>query len=341
MERLRQNNHLNRLIERKQKKLPENSIVLGPGEILPLEAAVAMNKILSATYGRHNLMTSIEQLVENIESEKMLPWFIKQDDRPIACAALIINQDSVEIGRIANHPQFGHNGSLLALEAFTFHQRNHNLPLVAEIRLSDNFKEIVGGQASQVTLLKHANMKPFAIMPAFHHPGPHGPDRQEFFCFCIDRRPEQHPPVFLPEILSKNTLIRELKNSIFPFTQIVFVDTKEPLEREFQIDTKPPFNMLQISSDGLPFKQAMLEAEKPFTLATIPATPEFSSLTEFLVKKGFIPCGLSWKDAPSLLLGKLRNSTTLAPLGLASNCFNENMQLAIVDLEKKFRQSVI
>lgn len=338
MERLKQANHLTDLIEIKRKRLPEGSVILNPDMIQPHTAAVVMDTILSAVYGKHNLMPTKEQLENQIRNREILPWFIVHGNQPIACAALIVGQNSVEIGRAANHPEFGHNGSLLMLEAIAFHQKNHRLPLTAEIRLADEFKGIIGGQASQTTLFKHARFKPFAAMPAFHHPGPHGPDRQEFFFFCLDRLPKQPKTVFLPERLANNPFIGELQNSLFPLAEVIFVSQKRSVNIGFQMDSTPPFNILQPKLSGESLEKAMKLAKKPFTLASIPLTEENSFLIDFLTDQGFVPCGLGWEKQPTIFLGKLNPKVILAPIGLASNCFSAKMEKGILKTEEAFRK---
>lgn len=336
-EKLRHYEHLNFLIKEKRKRLPEGAVILKPGDIDPTTAAGAMTELLSAVYGRHNLLPSVEHLASQVQSEKVLPWFIEEQNHFVACAALIVHEGRVEIGRAANHPEFGHNGSLLMLEAVAFHQQNFRLPLVAEIRLADNFEGIIGGQPSQVTLLKHVGMRPFAIMPAFHHPGPRGPDRQEFFCFCADQRPSQPNHLFISKNLWQSSLIRSLKDSIFPFTEVILVNPGELPEFRFQVDRAPPFNTLQTEPKGLPLEEAMLKMQKPFTLATVPLDVKNSPVAEFLLREGYIPCGFDWRT-PALLMGQLKSGVILAPVGLAAGCLKEDIQMAILKLEGEFKK---
>lgn len=330
---------LNILIEQKRRRLPENVVVLKPEAINPHMAAEDMTTILSAVYGQHNLMPSIAQLEKQIAAKRILPWFLNENGKAIACTALIINEDSVEIGRAANHPQFGHNGSLLMLEAVTFHRKNHQCPLVAEIRLADDFLNIPGGQGSQATLIKNAGIMPHAIMPAFHHPGPDGPDRQEFFCFSVEPKPSPQTNIFMPQSVWQFSIIRCLKDILLPFAEITFVSKQKEVSTGFRINTNPPFNILEPFQDGDSLKQTMREAGKPFTLAPIPLTVQTAPIADFLLNNGFIPCGFDWKT-PTLFLGKLKSGVVLAPIGLASDCFQPEMEKAILELEQQFNQQI-
>ncbi len=328
-------------LSRKREEIPLDNKIIMPGDIPHDQAAEAITQILSAVYGRHNLLPSIEETEDSIRSQKVIPWFLQNNlGEFTACTALVQHKDNVEIGRAANHPENGKKASILMMEAAKSHM-GRTKPLTAEIRLSADFEDIEGGQGSQATAIKNIGMTPHAILPAFHHPGPKGPDRHEFFCFSILKKFACPQKITLPVQLNDYEALIKITQSLFPFTEISFEEPNEKAgQTTFSVSNQGPFSVLLPDKKGKRLSQALSEAKHKFLLAPLQLTKSNFSSIQRLMESGFIACGFDWRKPLTLLMGKLKKDTLLAPVELATDCFSPQMEQAIMKIENLFRKEI-
>ena len=298
------------------------------------EMASQINHVLSQVYGRHHLSPSAQKTQAQIESGELLPFTrTDQAGNVLACAALIDHGHQVEIGRAANNPESGGSGGgQLMLDAITWlRAKGDQRPIVAETRMSGDFEGIPGGQGSQHTLINKAGMKLHALMPAFHHPGSIGIDRQELFGFLsldqqrdVTKLPDK---VFFPKSLFNSALgiamIRLAVEWLDPFVglePVPVVDTA--LENNLMWQHNGVFHEL-VAGGELDLNQAVSIFENQvdrFGLASLDNTPLGAAVGHQLLEKGFTFLGFSQdREDPKALWGKLNPSVTLAPIGCASS----------------------
>jgi len=283
--------------------------------------------ILRNTYGRHNLSSSEDKVADDIRAGRLKPFFIVNGDYPVCCAALIFNPNSVEIGRVANAPDGKGGGNLMLQAIDTWIKDEVEVrPLVAEVRMAASFEGIAGGQGSQATLLKKIGMVPQALLPAFHHPGPNGPDRQEIFCFSSlekIRSPRIAPAqLTLPDLPQINAeLIQTLLNLNGFATDLQVIKQENIVDFPLSVNKleSTPFNLFIEDEKGTPVDQfKTIIDQSPFDLLAInAASSQLIGKVLTAIKSGFVLAGVSAPhEGPlRLLFGRLRKCL-LAPTEL-------------------------
>jgi hypothetical protein len=288
-------------------------------------SAQTLIDVLAATYGRHNLSSSVDQTAAQIEQGILEPAFLWNGDHVAACAALIKSPTSVEIGRAANAP--GERGGARVMLDLVNRWKNdpfENRPLVAEIRMAFEFQGIAGGSGSQATLLGKVGMIPHAFIPAFHHPGPNGSDRQEIFCFSSLQKKEltqEQEPVTLTLPMHPNMNL-PLLGEIFNANRIASCVETVPFEEQTKLVKLPlpfvqvaesPFSVFTFDEAGktvFKFKPVEVRSDKNrFTLVVVDTrTPQLARLSAALIVQGFVACGISapHEGVPQLLFGHLQ-----------------------------------
>ena len=302
---------------------PAQPEIITKEKIGNIAAAKLMLKILTDTYGRHNLMASIEKTSEDIGNDRLKPFFMTEGGQILCCSALIYAPSCVEIGRTANAEK-GRNGGKLMLHAVNEWKSDgsENRPLVAEIRMATKFEGVDGGQGSQATLLKKTGMIPNAFLPAFHHPGTNGIERQEIFCFASleKTKSERVSPetVIVPNLLEMNIdlLSRLLEiNEFNTRVKLTNLPNKAPLNF-LKINTIP-FSILKPDAKGKHLEEIdkVQDSDNPFTLATVNSfNPDLARVSQNLIDNKFILLGLTapHQGPLELLFGRL-NKCLLVP----------------------------
>lgn len=304
---------------------------LGKGEVGGRIAASWLGQVLGHTYGRHQLTSSVDEIEEQIRSGKIEPIFIEKNGEPDACAALIHGAHTVEIGRAANAPQGGGGAVLMWRLARVWEKRqDDSRPLVAEIRMAAPFDGIDGGQGSQATLLhlQKVGMVPHAFLPAFHHPGKIGHDRQEIFCFASKEKKGHESArlapsfIHLPEAQQMNIgLLQNLLGMNGFETQICLSEQEKiPLRHPIGRIASVPFHLLtvdpeQIMKGEIDWDWDVGSSNSPFELLPIDARcSDLAKLSNELIHQGFICAGISAPhEGPLHLLFARLHKTTLAP----------------------------
>jgi len=322
--------------------------ILTEKEVGPALASKWLIDVLTRTYGHHNLMASIVQTEQDIRSGRLCPFF-KLEEGKLACAcALIKSEKTIEIGRAANLPGKKGGGHLMQDAISTWDENiEETRPLVAEIRMAGPFEEIAGGQGSQATLLSKVGMIPHAFLPAFHHPGPHGPDRQELFCFTssekLARPVTQIAPksIFLPDLPGIN--LELLKNFLEINKYDTVINLVNPDRATLTIGLKriasKPFNLFVVDPEGRAISpDSFIEGKSsPFDLVVVNSfSNDLPKIATDLIASGFIISGISSPHEGSLqlLFGRLRECILAPTLPISTFPFIETK--LIMDLHRQF-----
>lgn len=136
-------------IEEKAHSLPNDVSIVGPEDDISADTqADWLISLLSKMYVEHGITKRRTQLVEDIEKGKSALWFATKNDGLIASAALVVQSDgAVELGRAVSLERGV--GGLLMLLAAKEHLENSTEPLVAEVRLANEYEGIPSGEATQ------------------------------------------------------------------------------------------------------------------------------------------------------------------------------------------------
>lgn len=305
-------------------------------------------KGLTATYGVHNLTASVEQTADDIRSGRLRPFFAIVDGEPTSCAALIMGNKTVEVGRVTNMPGGRGGGELMRHVIKTWEDDKLELrPLVAEVRMAAPFEGIAGGQGSQASLLPQhkVGMIPHAFLPTFHHPGPNGPERQELFCFSTKQKtnvPVEAPDeISLPGLVGMNThLIKSLCRINSIQSAIRDVLPVHRLKIRLKQVASIPFNVFIFDNEGQLVEEIRPNhnEDSPFDLVVANGfDPHLAEHATNLVMNGFWGAGISAPhEGPlKILFGRL-GRCTFAPTEPMRN-FPLVVPEDILQIDRQFR----
>lgn len=317
-------------------------------EIGMLLQTQSLFRLASITYGRHNLMSSSVQVLDNIRKGRIKPILdFGTDGRLLRGAAFIFKDNEIEVGRCANMP--GENGAAkLMLELVDMWQKDEQekRPLVAEIRLAAPFEGIAGGQGSQATLLGKADFIESAVAASFHHPGPNGPDRQEVFCFSSKEKiaSERIAPatIVIPDVPEMNTELLKILLKLNKFNTDVEIAEFEGGEVPVTRATQIPFNIFDVDwqtgnviDDALPNRGE----DNPFDMVKVSAfEEELGETAQGLIDNGFQCIGISppHEGPLQLLFGRL-GTCLLAPTEVMRDSPHIPTEL-IMQVDKRLRE---
>ena len=334
---------LTQIIRHKSKSLPEGVNIISPEELPSETKADWLITLLSRMYVEHGITKHRDQLVADIDSGNCRIWFATKDNLPIGSAAQVKQSDqAVEIGRAVSLTNGV--GGLLMLLAASDHFSRSDQPLVAEVRIADDFMGIPSGEATQVICFKHLAMIPHACIPAFNHGQPNS---QEMFVFSSSQPFSDSEPAFLPDKQSilgllASTALKLITSRFHPKLTVRTSPDPQPHRRGWEIARTRPFSVLIPTSPPTKLETAVNKAEKesPFTLIPLELHPSSSPAVLECLNLGFIPCGIDRQPGPQghpvLLLGKLRPGTLLAPLQLAHHLHPDETQ-AVNLIDRTFR----
>lgn len=335
---------IGRLVEEKMERLPDGVSILGPDSSLAPEIqADWLVDLLSRMYVQHGITKNWERLWLDIVGEDCKLWFAVRDGLPIASAALIKQTDgSVEIGRAVS--LLNGVGGLLMLSAVIDHLSHSDVPLVAEVRISDQFLGIPSGEATQVVCFRHLGLDPRALVPAFNHGEP---NRQEMFLFSSSEKIAVSAPLILPENRMIERFIRKTALAIAAngFEQVpeVLLAKEELTKSKWGVVFQEPFSLVIPEKSGLLIRTVVdaVEEVSPFMLAPVPADGNHVAEMLDCLTTGFIPCGFDRNPDknghPVILFGKLRSGTRLAPIKIVSGVFTPQVEAAINEIDQMFR----
>ncbi len=296
-------------------------VLLEPNTIDPDTASRTLISLLQATYTDHAISKNPEQLKLDIENHKVQPWFVTRDGQPVACAALIKQNDgSLELGRAVSVENGSGVGKIAMLSAALSKAES---PLVAEVRLAGNFAGVPGSEATQRICLDLLNLVPHALLFAFSHGQPL---RRELFAFSAE-----------------NTKL--LNNSPLSTAQSFLQgrDTLGPTRRLKTVQNEP-FRVLVVDDSGIDHQEMARHIRSEgsgFTLVQIEATDHNLSTIQSLLNNEFVLVGLnrdhSSSGLPIIWLATIAKGETLAPAA-PSSVLTKNLRDDIKFIDSKFRQ---
>lgn len=339
---------IDHLVEQKKEKLPMDVSIITPEEGLTAETqANWLVSLLCQMYFEHGITKNTDKLVEDIRRGDCRLWFAVKNNQPIASAALIKQSDgSVEVGRAVSF-QNG-VGGLLMLLAAADHLEKSRTPLVAEVRISDDFLGIPSGTATQTISLSHLQLRPQAVVPAFNHGRP---NRQEMFVFSSSQVIQPGEPLFLPDDLG---VIKELMETAIAVADGVIpsglrIETRSETSSNigWSLVQTEPFSVVIPDRRGgnLAVSLAAAEDRSPFTMIPISARPMRAGAIVECLNAGFVPCGfdrnLDNNGHLVLLLGRLKNGTKLAPIKLVGRVISPKVGRGIMAVDEELRRRII
>jgi hypothetical protein len=335
--------HIQNHLDQKLAVKPAGMSIINPdNKMSPKVQADWLISLLTRMYFSHGITKNPEQVVKSISNGDCRCWFAIEDDKPVACAAQVKQEDgSVELGRaVSLHSPAG---SLVMLSAALDHLQQNTSPLVAEVRVAAEFSGIPGGRATQNICLNHLGLTPHALVPAFGHGDPF---RQEPFAFATSRIISESHPFFIPDDNKSKNLLNLSAISLAIAGILPHLKThSSPGSNEkhgWEIVQSAPFSILTPTSMGSDLENVQKEAEKQsvFSLILLEATDTNVGLIVCAFNAGFIPCGVDRNlgdlGHPVLLMGKLRTGTTLAPIEISSG-LPKAQQKPMIFIDSLFR----
>jgi hypothetical protein len=335
---------LEAVIARKTETLSSGVSILTPSEGLPTNTqAEWLVSLLGQMYVEHGITKKREQLLADIESGRCKLWFALRDGVPIGSAALISQPDgSAEVGRAVSMENGV--GGLLMLMAAVEQLSSGNGPVLAEVRVSDNFAGVPSGEATQTICFHHLGMHPQALVPAFNHGIP---VRQEQFLFSSTDRMKASEPIMLPDDRATIDLLSATALSLVQNSFVDGVNTRVTSERltlpGWSIVAMEPFSVIVPDGSGTSLGVALANAENrnAFSLIPLSTKPQNASAIIECLNHCFVPCGFDRnpdiEGFPVLMLGKLRQGTLLAPIKLISDLFGINFVQTVKRIDQEFR----
>lgn len=339
------------ILDKKTPALQEKGFsFLRPGDGIDADTqAKWLIQLLCQMYVTHGITRNPKKITEDIKNGDVRCWFAIKDGLPVATAALIKQRDgAVEIGRaVALENGRGSGGFLMLAAALEHFVTEPNKPLVAEIRIADNFQGIPSGEATQKICFQDIGLKPHAVVPAFGHGQPH---RQEMFLFSSSEAIKGSHVLFLPRDSKSREL---LTNTVFGLakeflSEVTLIEStgNNLSTRGWGLVQKEPFGVIIPDDGNNTLATTIKQSEKngSFTLLPLELNPQSSSKLIEALNNGFIPCGidrnLGGKGELVVLLGRLKHGTSLAPSRILAGVLDKQQENAISIIEKMFMAQV-
>jgi len=167
MNRERIKTHLNRSIH----EFPDIQII-PPGSLTSGETASAMISLLQSVYVNHGIANNREAVKKDLESGSLRTWLAKSDGEFVATASLVKQTNGdVELGRAVSRKK-GAGKILMASAAISHIESDRPKPIVAEVRVADEFWGVPNSFATQHLCFELFDLIPHAIAPFFSHGSP-------------------------------------------------------------------------------------------------------------------------------------------------------------------------
>ncbi len=333
-------------LARKHVQIPSTVEFSGPQDNLPAsQLAADMVELLRHTYHQHAITNRQGEVLKSIEDGSTQCFFAHENGIAQAVAALITQADgSRELGRAAALTQHRGVGGVVMLSAALEHLSNSDAPLIAEVRVSQEFEGVAGGIATQIICLRDIGLQPHALPPLFGHGDPH---RQEQFLLSASKLELNGKPISAP---MSNGVTNILREHISPLGNQrgfqVEAETSQPDLRfnGWEVVQQQPFAILRPSVGFATLETATVEsfAQAACCLAPIEARPDRHVQMTDLLNHGFVPCGIDrvtgTEGEPMVQFARLRPGTALAPLGLVETLFNQQQIAALRAIDKAIRK---
>lgn len=319
---------INKKIEEKEQIVGSNIKIIEPDmNTNPTVQAKWLIELLNKMYFKHGVSQDIKAVITSIKSGKEKYWFALENGKPVSVVGLINQGDKVEIGRAVSFSKTKGVGGLLYLQAAQFHKQTSSLPLVTEVRVSDEFNGIPDGIATIILNYKHLNFSPHAFIPLFGHGNPY---RQEFFLMGSDKQIVQSKS-FLPEE-------KKIKDFVtkhgFGFTQQFIknhevVTSRQRGTQKFEVVSNEPITVAVPSRKGSNLQTVEKSNQNTGMLIVLELCPQNMSALIHLTQNDFIPVGvdssMSTEGNTVLLLHKLKENIPLAPTVFENSVANEKV----------------
>ncbi|MCR4329794.1 MAG: hypothetical protein NUV65_04605 [Candidatus Roizmanbacteria bacterium] len=333
--------------EREQRIRDLSITVIEPEQSIgPEIQAQWMIDLLSKIYVNHGVTQNPQGVIDAIVSGDMRCWFaLDVDNSPVSVAALIAQRDgAVELGRAVALQTNQGVGGLLMLTAALDHIQHSEQPLVAEVRMADEFHGVHSSHSTQVISFGHIGLHPHALVPAFHHGEP---NRQEPFAFSSSRKILDPEKAFLADPTAQvwqATL--GLMQEFAPSIQVEMCESGS-LEHGWTIVQEKPFVVVvpeRSTTTNLDTTLQRADNLDAFTLIPISLSSEMAGAVNECLRLGLVPCGidrsLDENGHPQLLMGRLRQGTMLAPMVQVPNALSQAQSSALRAIDQQFRKQI-
>lgn len=294
--------------------------IASPGKLDPLDSSQIMVGLLQSLYSEHDISKNIHLVVSSILNGDVEPWIVTHNDKPVACSALVKQEEGVvELGRAASIERGTGAGQIAMLTAALNKGEN---TLVAEVRLADEFLGIPSGEATQKICFGILDLVPHAFFPAFAHGSPR---RREMFAFSSE-------------------ISHTINDSpIFTAKSIIAGRDTTGTAKNIKIISQSPFRIAVPHDDGLnfsDFNDIVKSNQAGCTLIPIEATDNNLSTIGALLKGRFVLSGidrnLGKEGNPVLLFATVGTGTLIAPTR-ASDILPRNTKLDIESVSQSFK----
>jgi hypothetical protein len=230
------------------------------------------------------------------------------------------------------------------LSAALEHLSKSDAPLIAEVRVSQEFEGVAGGIATQTICLRDIGLKPHALLPLFGHGDPR---RQEQFLLSASKLELGSKPLSVP---MSNRVADVLREHVSPLGDQrgfqVEAGASQPDLRfnGWEMVQQQPFAIIRPSSDPTKAETVMDAAFAQATccVAPIEARPDRHLQMTELLNHGFVPCGINrvtgTEGEPIVQFARLKPGTVLAPLGLVESLFTKPQMRALTVIDEAIRK---
>jgi hypothetical protein len=333
-------------LARKHERIPITVTFSGLQDNLPAsQQAEWMVQLLQHTYHQHAITNRQGEVERSIEDGSTQCFFAHENGIAQAVAALITQADgSRELGRAAALTQHRGVGGVVMLSAALEHLSKSDAPLIAEVRVSQEFEGVAGGIATQTICLRDIGLQPHALLPLFGHGDPR---RQEQFLLSSSKLELTGKPISAP---MSNRVADVLREHISPLgDQRGFEVVLEASQRDLRFNgwvmvQQQPFAILRPSVGTAKLETATSEAFAQATccVAPIEARPDLHLQMTELLNHGFVPCGIDrvtgTEGEPIVQFARLKPGTVLAPLGLVESLFTKPQMRALTVIDEAIRK---
>lgn len=286
----------------KASSIPGSLEVLTPNELQPGFASQTIIKLLESTYANHAISHNPMRFEQDITAGMVRPWIVTRDSQPVACAALIAQSDGTfELGRAVSVENGSGAGKLAMLTA----AQSSTGPLVAEVRLADEFAGIFSGEATQRICFGILELVPHAVIPAFAHGSP---KRNEMFAFSATQA-----------TLPKRTIIQSI-------SQTLSGRDFRGVHQKLAVVQESPVRVAVPSDSGISlteFHAASRFGASGCSMVSLEVTDQNLATIAWLSEHEFVTAGLDripgQNGLPVILLATLAHGTILSPTKIGNS----------------------
>lgn len=305
----------------KARSFPGEIQLLTPADLDASFAAQTVINLLQKTYINHGISQDPAKVEWEILNRTVEPFIVTRNDIPVACAALVHQDDgNVEIGRAVSIERGSGAGKIAMLSA----TQATNKSLVAEVRLAGEFASLPGSEATQQICFGLLELVPHAFIPAFGHGS--NPFRREMFGFSSEniKLVDHRPILTATKTISNRSAIGDIGR--------------------LRITQEKPFRVAIRDDSGIETTSLVEECRRinaGFTLIPLEVTDRNLPLIHSLLNNQFIIAGQDKvrgkENKPILWLATVGKNTIIAPTQ-PSNILPQAMREEISQTAESFNQ---